>query len=553
VGNENRINELITLKEIAETLNGSYDTNEMLQAVLVNLIEVTGLSSGWIFIVDEQPEYVCVADHQLPPGLMRENKSPMNTDLCWCLNKYWDQELKQAVNIMSCKRLSDAVKYKWGDTQGITHHATVPLKAGGELFGILNVGSPGKEKFSREELALLEAVAFQVGTAVNRSRLYHAQQKRAINFSKLGEVSQHLGTITKFTDIPREAVEQIGKAYDWPIVAILTHEESSIQLRAIYQDGKVDDSLSLHSFGCEDEIIEHIIKHKRNNESLEDHTEDTEVGISHSESTVSLPMIFQQKSYGVLYISSPKRNTFDQQDIEVIRALAETISLTMENARLYEQRRELTRYEERNRLSRDLHDSVCQTLFSLSLTAKGAESIISSKTNLMENHHTIASALLEIQNLSQDALKEMRSLIWQLRPTGLEKGLVTALKEYGKGLSIEVNSKVNGVFEIPTNIEEGLYRIGQEILNNISKHSGTSTAFVQLQIIDRVVMARFRDEGKGFTTSISKEKSMGLLSIRERVEILGGSVTIVSEVGRGTEIMARLPIYIMPQMEKGRE
>jgi GAF domain-containing protein len=125
-------NELITLRAIAETLNNSNDMHQMLNEVLRKLLEVTGLTTGWIFLVDEKPEYSCVVDMNLPPALTWGNKTPMCNDTCWCLGRYWDGKLKHAVNIIECKRIENAIEYNWGDTKEIRHHATVPLKAGGE-------------------------------------------------------------------------------------------------------------------------------------------------------------------------------------------------------------------------------------------------------------------------------------------------------------------------------------------------------------------------------------------------------------------------------------
>ena len=77
---------------------------------------------------------------------------------CWCLRGFVDGKLERAVNIIECKRINNAIEYNWGDTEGILHHATVPLKAGGEKIGVLNVASPGKTHFSEEELVLLQSV-----------------------------------------------------------------------------------------------------------------------------------------------------------------------------------------------------------------------------------------------------------------------------------------------------------------------------------------------------------------------------------------------------------
>lgn len=122
--------EMYTLKTIAETLNTSNDLNLMLDTVLGKLLELTGLTTGWVFLINNQGEYSCIADYSLPPALLHHDKEPMRCGSCWCVNRFRDGRLDNAVNIINCKRLEDAVDHQWGDTRDITHHATVPLRSG---------------------------------------------------------------------------------------------------------------------------------------------------------------------------------------------------------------------------------------------------------------------------------------------------------------------------------------------------------------------------------------------------------------------------------------
>jgi signal transduction histidine kinase len=447
MSHKQREDELITLKTIAETLNNSNDMHQMLYEVLKKLLEVTGLTTGWIFLVDEKPEYSCVADANLPPALTWGNKTPMCRDTCWCLGRYWDGKLKHAVNIIECKRLENAIEFNWGDTKGIRHHATVPLKAGEETFGLLNVAAPGKESFNEKELALLQSVAYQISTAVKRTKLYHVQQKRAENYAKLGEV---------FTDGHVKKEWQTISPSEADVVGIAFQEERTVIATPSSHPHSGFEGIDLPAY----------------------------------QSAIAVPLRLRDYIFGVIFVSSEKKNYYDHNDVDVLQALADHISLTMENARLYEQRRELTRMEERNRLARDLHDSVCQTLFSLTLTARGTEALLAGQNEI------ITQSLQEIQSLSQDALQEMRSLIWQLRPAGLEQGLITALKRYAEGLRITVTEKVEGVHELPRMTEEALWRIGQEALNNIRKHAGTSHAMISLRVKDNEIRLEITDHGR---------------------------------------------------------
>lgn len=364
--------ELQTLKAIAETLNQASDLSQMLPSVLKELLHVTGIKSGWIFLVNEKGEYKLAADYNLPEGLTWKYKKPMCEGSCWCVDKYQKGRLNRAANIMECKRIENAIEHNWGATEGITHHATVPLRAGNESFGLLNVASPNKTYFSQEELALLEAIAFQIGTAIKRIQLTQKEQELAL-------------------------------------------------------------------------------------------------------------------------------------------------------------------IAERNRLARDLHDSVNQLLFSLMLTVRG--------TKEMTNEPEVKEMLSYIQELSQEALQEMRALIWQLRPQGLEDGIGSALCSYGKVLGLEVQVEVKGVLELPGKVEEALWRIGQEALNNCKKHANTKICNIEIEAKNKMVQMVVRDHGCGFHYSEGEKiPSLGLAGMKERAEFLGGNIKIESTVGKGTTITIKLPI-----------
>ncbi|WP_226529713.1 GAF domain-containing sensor histidine kinase [Metabacillus niabensis] len=371
-GTDKRIQDLNTLKIIAEKLNEATDIKDMLNDVLKELLHVTDLSTGWIFLIDEKGHYKLAADHDLPTGLTWKQKKPMCEGGCWCVDRYQAGRLKKAINIISCKRIEEAIEHNWGETNGITHHATVPLRAGKENFGLLNVASPHKKHFSEEELALLESVAFQIGTAIKRIQLVEKERAHAL-------------------------------------------------------------------------------------------------------------------------------------------------------------------VKERNRLAQDLHDSVNQLLFSIMLTARG--------TKEMADQADVKEMLTYMQELSQEALNEMKGLIWQLRPQGLEDGIATALIHYGNVLGLNISCDIEGVCTLPQYIEEELWRIGQEALNNCKKHAETTVVNVALSKKDVYVKMMIEDHGRGFHYDESVAiPSLGLKGMKERVERLNGNFKLVSLPGKGTKIEVEIPL-----------
>lgn len=548
------IHELLTLKTIAETLNGSNELRPMLDTVMGILLELTGNTAGWIFLSEEYMEYECAADRGLPPALQRENKQPMLCGSCWCLNRLWDDRLEYAVNILSCKRLSNARQYNWGDTLGITHHATIPLHSGERYLGLMNVAAPGKEHYNDSELALLQSVALQIGSAIERMQLYSTEQRRANLYAKLGEFSAALTLTANQCTSPSVLIEKstalMGEYFDWAFAAIIGQLDGQFEVHATYEANTTPEFISFElSDSLEARLREIAEGHRFVVLTPDDQQEITnscteQIG---TERVMMLAAPFRQitaQGAGIVLITSPSKSSSISVDGEVLEAIAEHLSATLENALLGEKRREIARLDERNRLARDLHDSVNQLLFSLSLTAKGVESMLKQEEHAS---HPVTEAVRDIQELSQSALKEMRALIMQLRPAGLEAGLLTALQAHGQQLGLLVQTKRSGVHELPRSLEEGLLRIGQEALNNVRKHSEASRAEISLHTTVTEAVLRVTDHGKGGAnrrSNTTTNESLGLHIMKERAESLSGRIQIRSVPNQGTTVEATIPLPI---------
>ncbi|MDO7908223.1 GAF domain-containing sensor histidine kinase [Paenibacillus sp. JX-17] len=544
--------ELEILKTIAQTLNECGDPDHMLSEVLHKLLELTGLTAGWIFLLEDtdSPQELKAACG-MPPALCKDGMQPMCSPACWCLNRYRDGRLQDAVNILNCKRLEDAVDYKWGDTCGITHHATIPLVSGTRRFGLMNVAAPGKEHFTDRELALLQSVAYQIGGTLERIRLWQAEQHRGDLFARLGEFSRALdrtvadtGSRTRLED---ESIRLLQKHFHLPLTALYRVESGLSYISGAAGRSNCPIVHTTAVSGAARLLTTRVGERRYAAAEQAEMAEWTHLCRSHgSESELShvlavpLPLSGNRAQLFLLAAYPSDRHT-EEVDAEVLEAAAEHIAIALEHLQLEENRRKLARLEERNRLARDLHDSVSQMLFSLSLTARGVESMLGGS----EQEHQLLEAVSDMRTLSQAALKEMRSLITQLRPAGLEEGLTPALQNYARQLGLRVHLEVNGIAELPSTMEEALWRIGQEALNNISKHAGTRSAEIRLSARDDAVTFHVADQGRGgAATNRPREAgaSYGLTMMKERAEALGGRLVLYSVTGKGTTVEVRLPI-----------
>jgi signal transduction histidine kinase len=261
-------------------------------------------------------------------------------------------------------------------------------------------------------------------------------------------------------------------------------------------------------------------------------------------SFLGVPIRSRGEVLGALYLTDKEDAPgFSEDDERLIEMLAAHAAIAMENARLYERGRELTFVEERNRLARDLHDAVVQKLFGVVLAAQSA-------ATLFDRDRDAARGQVErLQELTQDAIQELRSLIFQLRPAAVASdGLAAALTGHVQVLRRvhrqEIDIEVTGEPRLRPGIDDEVFRIAQEALQNALKHAAADRVEIRLAESAQRLLLSVRDDGVGFDPSASGHRSrrLGLTSMEERATSLGGTLAIDSMPGAGTTISLEVPL-----------
>ena len=261
-------------------------------------------------------------------------------------------------------------------------------------------------------------------------------------------------------------------------------------------------------------------------------------------SFLGVPILAPGEVLGALYLTDKEDAAeFTQEDERLVEMLAAHAAIAIENARLYERGRELSVIEERNRLARDLHDSVVQKLFGIALASQSA-------ATLSDRDAQAARTQVErLQELTQDAIQELRSLIFQLRPADVESdGLAAALAKHvgvlRKAHPQEIELDVAGEPRLRPSIDEEVFRIAQEALHNALKHAAAARLQVRLDEGERRLRLTVEDDGVGFDPASPAHRSrrLGLTSMEERAQALGGALTIASTPGAGTTIALEVPL-----------
>ena len=257
---------------------------------------------------------------------------------------------------------------------------------------------------------------------------------------------------------------------------------------------------------------------------------------------LAVPLHVNGGVIGVLDVVN-KAGGFTEEDVPVMSVFANQAAMAIEHARLQQQAEQLAVLGERQRLARELHDSVTQSLYSVTLYANAAVLALAAG-----KHDVTAGYLQELQETAQEGMRDMRLLIFQLHPPVLEtEGLVAALQarlaavEGRAGLQTEF--RVEGERRLPIAIESELYWIAQEALNNVRKHAAARHVTVHLHFTAATVCLEVLDDGVGFDPqAVPAERRGGLRTIAERTARVGGTLTYESTPGEGTRVMVEVTL-----------
>ncbi len=260
-------------------------------------------------------------------------------------------------------------------------------------------------------------------------------------------------------------------------------------------------------------------------------------------SFLGVPIVAAGEVAGAFYLTDKIGvDEFSDADQELIELFAAHAAVAITTARVHERSRELSVVEERNRLARDLHDAVSQTLFSLSLTAEAA-------AELVDRDPAAARVQLhEVRRLADEARAELRSLVFQLRPADLEAdGLVATLRKHveviGRVHPAQVAMTVRGDAAPSAGTERELFRIAQEALQNALKHSGADRIGLELELDEVRSVLTVADDGAGFDPAdpLLRSQHLGLTVMAERARAVGGLLELRSARGEGTTVRVEVP------------
>lgn len=273
---------------------------------------------------------------------------------------------------------------------------------------------------------------------------------------------------------------------------------------------------------------------------------DLETAYSFVTSFLAVPMILGDRIIGLMTVSHSQPAFYTSQHAQLVAAIASGAAVAIENAHLYEQAQEIAALEERQKLARELHDSVSQALYGIALGARTARTLLDGS-----DPSAAIEPLEYVLAQAHAGLSEMRALIFELRPDALEReGLVAALAQRADPIrtrhGIEILMELGEEPDVPFVIKEALYRIAQEAIHNTTKHAQARHIHLRLERGPDTVTLEVRDDGKGFDPEGSFPGHLGLRSMRERATRLGGYLQLESSAQGGTSVHVSIPCTLVP-------
>ncbi len=360
-------------------------------------------------------------------------------------------------------------------------------------------------------------------------------KQRALQLETSAKVSREVSSILEIDELLVRVVELIHDNFGYYHTSINLMDEQTSQLT--YTAGT--DGKSTSGTLAQNEISRINQECLQTNQTIL--VKDTPQSEIRSE--LVIPLSVGDRSIGTLDVQSREANSFSQEDVLVLQSLGDQIAIAIENARLYQRNSELAVLEERNRLARDLHDSVSQSLYSLSLMAEGWKRLV--KSGKQGNVEDYTDRFAEI---TQQALKEMRLLIYEMRTPALEQdGLIGTLRQrldaVEQHAGIETAFIVDELFSLVAPIEQALYWIAQESLNNALKHSQANKVTIHLSKTQTHIFLDISDNGIGFDVNgPAGSYGLGLATMRERARKINAQLLIETTPGAGTTIRVQAPI-----------
>jgi signal transduction histidine kinase len=426
--------------------------------------------------------------------------------------------------------------------------AIIAIRNGQKPVGLLCLGFGLAQTFSTGQLSLMEAIADLAGIAIHRTSLTDTLEERVMvrtrELAALYDVAAITNESLDLDSILARSLAEVLNILGCKVGGIHLAGRGGQQFRLSVHQGMPAGVVELLETMPQAESPWRTVFMRKESLLIPDLSTSSLLPevlcTALPQVYLGAPIVAKREMLGTVSVFGDSLQLFGVEEIALLETIAGQIGAAIESIRLRLRAEEAAVIEERQKLARDLHDSVTQSLYSLNLLAEGYRRKLPGAEK-----DEIEEWLADLGNSAHQALKEMRLLLYELRPTSLEQdGLVKALQRridaIEKRSGVEASLVVDGEIQSFNRGAEELYRIAQEALNNILKHAGATRVEVRLKAHGSQIEMEIQDNGKGFNPeAIPDPGGMGLTNMQERARKLGGSLIIHSGAENGTIVHFR--------------
>ncbi len=448
------------------------------------------------------------------------------------------------------------------------HGLSTPLVMQGQVMGALGVVCADATPFGAQEAAFWGAMSALIAAAAANLQRTQAQRRERRIADTLNQISAALVSSLELDHTLSLILSSLEQLLDFDSAAIYLLTPSN-RLRMVAARGMPQVEVTMASSKEVDRFrLDETVISSRKPLAVTDVRQDPRwtplKGTEYIRSWLGVPLLARGNPIGLVTIDRSTIRPFTPRQIALAEAFARHAAIAIENARLFtrvtaqqEQLRKLSikvveaQEEERRRISRELHDEMGQALTAIKLNLQML------LVSLPEGDDFLREQVEEVIRLTNDSIQEVRRLAMDLRPSILDDlGLVPTLQWYKTQFEKRSECRLNLSIapQLPRllpNAETALYRVVQEALTNVSRHANARRVEISLSADEKGVYCTIEDDGQGFSPEAENASGVGLTSMQERIEALGGAFNLVSAPGKGTTITIFIPAPSAFRAEEG--
>lgn len=428
----------------------------------------------------------------------------------------------------------------------------IPIRAKGEVIGVLDLQSDRLNAFDEADLITIQSLANEAGISIENARLFEAERSRNERMAVINAVALNVSSVLTLGELLPHVVQLARETFGYHAVGVFLVDETEreIVLEALDSgDSAVPARGTRIAVGGEG-IVGYVagsgLPWMTGDVSNDPRYSDLGIPSAKTKSEMAMPIKQGDLVAGVLDIHSERADAFDDTDMLIAQTLANQLAVAIENARIFDETRDLAVLEERNRMAREIHDTLAQGFTGIVIQLEAGEQAIESDMDALRGHVGMA------KSLARECLAEARRSVWNLLPQALEENpldviIQTEVERFGRTSKADANFTLLGMRrQLPAVTQAALMRICQESLSNIGKYANAGAVDVTLDFALDTVTLTVTDDGAGFDPDAVRIEEggggFGIIGMRQRARLLRGDVTITSAPGEGAKVEARIPI-----------